>query len=310
MKKSSPFLKQAILLIFLMLLGVVMALSLTALALSLSRYIPMSEAVGAMSGENEVAFLRLLQTMQSLLVFILPAVLLPVFCRENVSEALSWRASQHQPAKDALMTVLSMVVLLPLVSVLAEWNAAIRLPDGMSGIESWMRESADNAEAAVGMLMGEGSLGDFLICVLIIAFLAAVSEEWLFRGSLLGLIRKALPGNNPKRDYVVAIWITATVFSAFHLQFDGFFPRLLLGAWLGYLLMWTRSIWIPVLAHFTNNMIALLSMFAVKWGWVTEPIEDRLFSLDGQGLMCLIYTVIPLVLILLIARYFRSEPCK
>ena len=48
------------------------------------------------------------------------------------------------------------------------------------------------------------------------------------------------------------------------MQFFGFLPRMLLGAYFGYLLYWTRNIWIPVFAHFVNNAIAVISMSDAK----------------------------------------------
>ena len=55
----------------------------------------------------------------------------------------------------------------------------------------------------------------------------------------------------------LSIWLTALVFSAVHMQFLGFFPRLILGAVLGYMLVWSGSLWLPIVAHFTNNAFAV-----------------------------------------------------
>lgn len=86
------------------------------------------------------------------------------------------------------------------------------------------------------------------------ALCPAITEEFFFRGALQRLIGKW----NPNPHFV--IWSAAILFSAFHLQFYGFIPRMLLGAYLGYLLLWTRSIWIPVFAHFINNATAVIGM--------------------------------------------------
>lgn len=86
------------------------------------------------------------------------------------------------------------------------------------------------------------------------ALCPAITEEFFFRGALQRLIGKW----NPNPHFV--IWNAAILFSAFHLQFYGFIPRMLLGAYLGYLLLWTRSIWIPVFAHFINNATAVIGM--------------------------------------------------
>jgi hypothetical protein len=56
----------------------------------------------------------------------------------------------------------------------------------------------------------------------------------------------------------VAIWVSAAIFSFIHMQFYGFFPRLFLGAFFGYLYVWFRTIWVPIAAHFFNNAWTLL----------------------------------------------------
>ena len=56
----------------------------------------------------------------------------------------------------------------------------------------------------------------------------------------------------------MAVWLTGFIFSAIHLQFDGFVARWLLGAYLGYLLVWSGSLWLPILAHFLHNALSIL----------------------------------------------------
>lgn len=59
----------------------------------------------------------------------------------------------------------------------------------------------------------------------------------------------------------MAIWIAAIFFSAIHLQFYGFFPRLLLGALFGYIYYWSGNLWYPIFAHFVNNGFTLVMLY-------------------------------------------------
>ena len=68
----------------------------------------------------------------------------------------------------------------------------------------------------------------------------------------------------------VAIWVTAIIFSAVHMQFFGFVPRMILGALFGYLAYWSGSLWLPIIAHAFNNMCAAAGM------WVSGGKEDTL----------------------------------
>ena len=41
----------------------------------------------------------------------------------------------------------------------------------------------------------------------------------------------------------------------------GFVPRMLLGAFFGYLLVWSGSLWLPVILHITNNSLVVISEY-------------------------------------------------
>ena len=79
------------------------------------------------------------------------------------------------------------------------------------------------------------------------------SEELFFRGGLQGILSRTNMGS------AAAVWIAAIIFSTMHFQFFGFIPRLLMGAFFGYLLVWSRCLWVPVFAHALNNSIVVIS---------------------------------------------------
>jgi len=99
------------------------------------------------------------------------------------------------------------------------------------------------------------SVGNLLLNLLLIAALPAIGEEFFFRGALHDIFKRLF------RNDHVAVWVGALLFSAGHVQFYGFFPRLLLGAFFGYLLVRTKNIWVSVLAHFANNAAVVLLAF-------------------------------------------------
>jgi membrane protease YdiL (CAAX protease family) len=93
--------------------------------------------------------------------------------------------------------------------------------------------------------------------LIILALIPAVTEELFFRGMLQNLLKE-------KVSVHVAIWISAIIFSAFHMQFYGFIPRMLLGGLLGYFLLWSESLILPIIAHFTNNAIMIIAYFFIQ----------------------------------------------
>ena len=60
------------------------------------------------------------------------------------------------------------------------------------------------------------------------------------------------------------------------MQFFGFLPRLVLGLWLGYLLVWTRSLWVPIIAHTLNNSTVVVFSYLEGNGIVPEGYGDSL----------------------------------
>jgi len=176
------------------------------------------------------------------------------------------------------MGMLSIVLMMPLLNAVVVWNAGLHLPASLHSIESWMRASEDSAQVVTDRLLAGTSVLDLGLNLLIIAVLAGVGEELFFRGLLLRIITDV---SKSKRDFVlkpwvmhVSIWTIAILFSVIHMQFFGFFPRLLIGAWFGYLLWWTGSIWVPVLAHFLNNALSTLMIFGQHKGVMTDA-PDR-----------------------------------
>ncbi len=105
-------------------------------------------------------------------------------------------------------------------------------------------------QAATGMLesvLTMESPGEFLFTLLVVGVAPALGEELLFRGG----IQRSLERLSDRPH--LAIWSTALLFSAVHFQFEGFIPRTLLGAALGYLYFWTHNLWVPIAAHFAFN---------------------------------------------------------
>ena len=152
------------------------------------------------------------------------------------------------------MTALSIFLLSPTISLLGLLNQQMELPSFLAPVEAWMREQEASAEAITQMLLAGDGVITLLFNLLVIALMAGITEEFFFRAALQRVI-----GGWMRSPHLI-IWCAAILFSAFHLQFFGFLPRMLLGAYFGYLLYWTRNIWIPVFAHFTNNAVAVITL--------------------------------------------------
>jgi membrane protease YdiL (CAAX protease family) len=108
---------------------------------------------------------------------------------------------------------------------------------------------------------------EFLAAIVILAVVPAIGEELLFRGILQNKITLLT------KNYHVAIWVSAIIFSAIHFQFYGFVPRVLLGALFGYLYVWSGNLGVAILAHFINNGFTLFLIYAGLSLDAVAPIE-------------------------------------
>ena len=142
------------------------------------------------------------------------------------------------------------------LSVVVEWNLTIQIPE--SDFQQWAQAKEAELKILTEYIINFQSIGQFLVALVVVGVFAAIGEEILFRGLLQNLLA-SVTGN-----VHVAIWIAAIVFSAIHLQFYGFFPRVLLGALFGYLYLWSGKLSIAMLAHFFHNGISLVIAFVAS----------------------------------------------
>lgn len=241
------------------------------------------------------------------------AVRLPLFVMQAISSlfglvivpALVWWRTRQQPvsalfAQRTAWPVLVMVVFAVITfavvdSVIIQWNKAITLPDFLRNFEVWAQAKERELERLTKVLINFSSATEFLIGLLVIAVLAGVSEEFFFRGLIQSELTRAV--RNPH----VAIWITAIAFSAIHLQFYGFFPRLLLGALFGYFYLWSGNLWVPILAHMVNNAFSLVLFFVGQKRDLPLDVENE----AAPWPVVMIFLVLTVFLIQKVYRTFQ-----
>ncbi len=197
--------------------------------------------------------LKVIQTGSTIGTFIVPAWVLAYLFHGDPKEYLQLR--KLAPATSLLWVGLGMLTAVPLINLLGDLNSKMHLPSFLAPVEQWMRDSEDKAAVLTKAFLDMPDPGALLFNLFMIALLPAIGEEWLFRG----VVQRLFSEWSGKKQ--VGIWAAALLFSAMHLQFYGFVPRLLLGALLGYLLLWSGSIWLPMLAHFLNNAAAVIAAY-------------------------------------------------
>ena len=194
------------------------------------------------------------QFVSSIITFILGGGLAAYLIFDEPKEEL--QLSNWGKGKNYLYGIIALLAIQPIVGVVNEWNQAISLPDFLAPLEAWMREAENAATELQEKFLSGTSYLDLLINIVVMAIAPAICEELLFRGVLQNQLAKWF------KNVHIAVWVAAIIFSAIHFQFYGFFPRMILGATLGYLLVYGKSLWLPIVAHCLNNFMAVV----VAWG--------------------------------------------
>lgn len=209
---------------------------------------------------QDVDALKILQALQTTFVFILPCLLCACLWDSQPIRYLQL----DKPVKifPACWVVGVMLLAIPAINLLSWCNQQITLPSFLSDLEMWMQAQEDNAAALTERFIKADTLGVLALNLLLMALLPAIGEELCFRGVIQKLLQPmntaSLNGQVSNKAIHISVWVSAILFSAMHLQFYGFIPRMLLGSFFGYLLVWSGCLWLPVLAHFTNNAVVIL----------------------------------------------------
>lgn len=210
--------------------------------------------------------LMALQAVNHLGTFLLPALVY-----WWLIEHRTWSQFNSRPLSAVAglsLVVLIVIGFMPFDGLIIEWNQNIHLPPTLAPLEQWMRDKEKSLEGLTRYLTTFDTPGQLLVALLVIAIIPAIGEEVLFRGILQRNIGY-WTGN-----VHVGVWLAAALFSAIHVQFLGFFPRMLLGALFGYLYVWSGNLWVPILAHLTNNGFTVLMVYLYQRKLVSVDIES------------------------------------
>ena len=293
-RKSTAY-HPALLLVFLVLISAVAAIVFTLIGTVVWFFTDSNASLatfGSASTTGNIAFIRILQIFSTFGLFIVGPIAYSFLAGVNAKHYFFFD-------KKINWTLFFIVVALMFCSTaLLEWitalNQKMSLPEALHGMELWMKQKEDEAAEVTKMLLVMKDYSAFGINLLMIAILPAIGEELFFRGGIQNILIQWF------KNHHVAIWVTAILFSAIHLQFYGFFPRMFLGALFGYLMIYGKSIWYAILGHFLNNGTAVVIAFVMqKQGKSLEEI-DKTSSFEWYG-----YLISAILTLFLLFAFFE-----
>ena len=243
---------------------------------------------------NDLKNLQIVQIISQVVGFLMPAVVYVMLVQEKPFYYLGFKKLQNW----SLLGIVAMFTVIPFLGMVSEWNDGITFPESMRALEEQLRNIQVKSEEVIKIFIGQGSLFSSL---LIVAALAAISEELLFRSVIQKALIKVI--RNPH----VAIIVTAIIFSAFHGDIFGFFPRFILGMMLGYMFWLSGSIFPSMLMHFVNNATIVVLYYMNTRGFIDIDAE-KFGSTDNILLIAL--SLIITVAIYIVCFRFKNKTDK
>lgn len=211
--------------------------------------------------------------IQGLLAFVFPTLLTWILTSSEPAVSIGLR---EQVSGRLWLWIISLyIIAYPALCQTVFWNEHMSLPDSMAGLEATWRKWEEAGAKTTNEILSVSSIGAMIVNVLIVGLFTGFAEEMFFRAGFQKLMIQS--GLHPG----IAIWLAALIFSAVHMQFFGFVPRLLLGAMFGYVYYRTGSIWASALLHGINNSIVVVTTWLAALGIISENVDDIFINASG-----------------------------
>jgi membrane protease YdiL (CAAX protease family) len=247
-----------------------------------------------LSSPNTVNALWILQVISTTIpLFIAPVFFAYVIVKDPEAYL---RPTIKFPWGLMVLTLFIMFVSSPIIEWLINVNQRMEFSGPLKSIQDWMREKEDTAQKMTTVLLEMKTVGSMVKNVLLVGLLTAIAEEFMFRGVIQTIFTRWTKSAN------WAVWITAILFSSFHMEFFGFLPRMMLGVLLGYMVVWSGSIWPAVWGHFINNGTAVVVTYLYQHKQIkVNPDSQHVFNYSSY-----LFSLIIVLFLLLLYRYMAT----
>lgn len=269
-------------------------LALIIIGLILGTVIGLAYVFITKSNPQDLNSLRFMQISSQLFTFVFPPIAYAFLVKEKPVNALGLK---NVKILWFLIGTAMIFVIMPLNSILAEWNAGLKLPESLSALEQMMKQMQESASAMIEKFVSVDTIGGLMLNLFMIAGLAALGEELLFRSIIQTSLIKIC------KNAHVGILIASAIFSFIHLEFYGFVPRLILGMLLGYMFYFSGSIWIPMLMHFLNNGTVVLIYFLNNKGITNIDVD----TFGQTSIPVLIVSIVVMIVLFLFSIKYSDK---
>jgi membrane protease YdiL (CAAX protease family) len=243
---------------------------------------------------------KIIQLINSVFIFLIPALVGGFLWYKKPFQTYSLH--KLPSFKISFLSFLLVISIIPFINFLSFINEQMVLPEFLKGLEQRFMEAEEKIKIITEQMLKVESFSGFLLNLLVMAITPAIVEEVFFRGALLTIFSE-------KKNRILAIWLVAIVFSLIHFQMYGFLPRMIYGAILGYLAVWSGSLWLPIFVHFLQNgSVVIFSYLKSNTNNAIEQMEN--FGKSETYVFGIISGVISVFLLWIIYRQSKKTSLR
>ncbi len=198
--------------------------------------------------EQTVNGVRWLTVFGQIAFLLLPTILLTKLVSTNIFDYLRFKSTS---LIQIILAMFGMFALGQMLQVYLVVQEMIPLPES---IQPFVESIKNSIEQLYKQVAGASNIQELFFVLFVVAIVPAFAEEFLFRG----LVQRSLErGLTP----IKGIILTGIIFGAFHLNPFTFVPLAIIGIYLGFLVLKSGSLLVPIVAHFFNNGVAVLAIY-------------------------------------------------
>jgi uncharacterized protein len=241
-------------------------------------------------GEKEALFMKIGVIFQFAILFLFPVSIFALLCSKNHFQFLGFKKPLLN--QQWLLAPLILLVSFPVVALLGYINEFIN-PSYFARIDKLYE---DQMQFAFGMLKTNEGYWQVLLAT---AVFAPIGEELFFRSVVQRIFIQLT------KSPVWGILIAAIIFSAFHMHFAGFLPRLFLGILLGVIYWYSQSIWLSIIAHAFYNGLQVTVAYLMGSG-ADNVLNEKTITLMQWILPGLVSLALVSVLVYLFVKKIKN----
>lgn len=241
--------------------------------------------------EQTVNGIRWLTVFSQIVFLLVPTILLTRLVSSTVRDYLRFKSTS---LIQIILAMLGMFALGQMLQVYLTVQELIPIPENIQPLVDSIKKSIEQLYKQVA---GASNIQELFFVLFVIAVVPAFAEEFLFRG----LVQRSLErGLTPLKGVI----LTGIIFGVFHLNPFTFIPLAIIGIYLGFLVLKSNSLMVPIAAHFFNNAIAV---FAIYLKYDDDAIITGKPSAMSPEILLLSFLFFALVFVIIMYYFIRAS---